>query len=119
MSLRLRLMHFSEAVQREPQNAEDYAFLIYSLERCGKKPEAQQERMMAEESFGESGLPMIKLDGKPDSLNKYERVKRELDTTSLRLDLQDPRAQQHPLPRQTALWRKKLRRATFGPGDRT
>ena len=89
--------HFSEAVRREPQNAEDYAFLIYSLERCGKKPEAQQERLMAEESFGESGLPTIKLDGKPESLNKYERVKRELDTTSLRLDLQDPRAQQHPV----------------------
>ncbi|MGB2625174.1 MAG: tetratricopeptide repeat protein [Candidatus Acidiferrum sp.] len=88
-------MHFSEAVQREPDNSEDYAFLIYSLERCGKKPEAEQERVLAEEAFGRNGLPLVKLDGKADSFNKYERVKRELDTTALRLDLQDPRAQQH------------------------
>jgi tetratricopeptide (TPR) repeat protein len=86
---------FSEAVQREPDNAEDYAFLIYSLERSGKKPEAEQERVMAAETFGDNGLPTIKLDGKPDSFNRYERVKRELDTTTLRLDLQDPRAEQH------------------------
>jgi tetratricopeptide (TPR) repeat protein/TolB-like protein len=86
--------HFSEAVQREPDNAEDYAFLIYSMEKLGKKPEAEQERVLAAEAFGDKGLPSLKLDGKPDSLNKYERVKRQLDTTSLRLDLQDPRAQQ-------------------------
>ncbi len=89
--------HFSDAVQREPDNAEDYAFLIYSLEKCGKKPEAEQQRILATEAFGEKGLPALKLDGKPDSLNKYERVKRELDTTALRLDLQDPRAEQHPV----------------------
>jgi Tfp pilus assembly protein PilF len=36
---------------------------------------------------------VLKLDGKPDSLIKFERFKPELDTTSLRLDLQDPHAQ--------------------------
>jgi tetratricopeptide (TPR) repeat protein len=85
--------HFSEAVHREPDNAEDYAFLIYSLDKAGKKAEAEQERGLAAEAFGDKGLPTLKLDGKADSLNKFERVKSELDTTALRLDLQDPHAQ--------------------------
>ncbi len=85
--------HFAEAVQREPDNAEDYAFLIYAQEKSGKKTEAEMERAAAEEAFGEKGLPALKLDGKADSLNKFERVKRELDTTTLRLDLQDPHVQ--------------------------
>ncbi len=85
--------HFAEAAQREPDNAEDVAFLIYSLEKAGKKIDADQRRVLASEEFGEKGLPVLKLDGKPDSLNKFERVKMELDTTSLRLDLQDPHAQ--------------------------
>jgi tetratricopeptide (TPR) repeat protein len=85
--------HFAEAVQREPDNAEDYAFLIYAQEKAGKKPEAEQERAVAAEAFGEKGLPALKLDGKTDSLNKFERVKKELDTTTLRLDLQDPHVQ--------------------------
>jgi tetratricopeptide (TPR) repeat protein len=85
--------HFAEAVQREPDNAEDYAFLIYAQEKAGKKAEAQQERTLAAEAFGDNGLPTLKLEGKPDSLTKFERVKSELDTTTLRLDLQDPHAQ--------------------------
>lgn len=85
--------HFAEAVHREPDNAEDYAFLIFAQEKAGKKPEAQQERLVAEEAFGENGLPIVKWDGRAETLNKYERMKRELDTTTLRLDLQDPRAQ--------------------------
>ncbi len=85
--------HFAEAVQREPDNAEDYAFLIYAREKAGKKAEAEQARAMAEEAFGEKGLPALKLEGKADSLNKFERVKKELDTTILRLDLQDPHVQ--------------------------
>lgn len=84
--------HFAESAQREPDNAEDYAFLIYALEKAGKKEEAEQERLLATEAFGEKGLPALKLDGKTDSLNRFERMKGELDTTALRLDLQDPRA---------------------------
>jgi len=85
--------HFAEAVLREPDNAEDFAFLIYALERAGKKIEADQQRVLAVEEFGEKGLPSLKLDGKPDSLIRFERLKPELDTTTLRLDLQDPHAQ--------------------------
>jgi tetratricopeptide (TPR) repeat protein len=85
--------HFSEAAHREPDNAEDCAFLIYALDKAGKKREADQERTLAAESFGDKGLPDLRLDGKAESLSKFERVKRELDTSALRLDLQDPRAQ--------------------------
>lgn len=85
--------HFSEAVRRAPDNAEDYAFLIYALDKAGKKTEADQQRVLAAEAFGDKGLPALKLDGKVESLNKFERVIGELDTTALRLDLQDPRAQ--------------------------
>ena len=56
--------------------------------------------MIAVEEFGENGLPVVKLEAKADALHKYERVKRELDTTSLRLDLQDPRTQQPAVRRQ-------------------
>ncbi|HEV2102111.1 MAG TPA: tetratricopeptide repeat protein, partial [Candidatus Acidoferrum sp.] len=42
------------------------------------------------ESFGPNGLPALKLDGKPESLAKYQRVSRELDTTSLRMQLATP-----------------------------
>ena len=83
--------HFAEAVQREPDNAEDYAFLLYALEKTGKKVEADQQRILAIEEFGEKGLPSLKLDDKPESLFRYERMKPELDTTALRLDLQNPR----------------------------
>lgn len=85
--------HFAEAVQREPDNAEDYAFLIYAQEKAGMKTEADPERAAAEEAFGEKGLPVLKWDGKAESLNRYERVKRELDITTLRLDLQGPHVQ--------------------------
>ncbi len=85
--------HFSDAVQREPDNAEDFAFLIYSLEKAGKKIDADQQRVLALEEFGEKGLPTLKLDGKADSLIRFERLKSELDTTTLRMDLLDPRAQ--------------------------
>ena len=70
------------------------AFLIYTLEKAGKKSEADGERDAAEEAFGPNGLPSIKLDSKGSSLAKYERVKPELDTTSLRLELEGPEAQQ-------------------------
>lgn len=86
--------HFAEAVHREPDNAEDRAFLIYTLEKLGKKTEATTERAAADEALGEKGLPLLKLDSKnAGSLTKFQRVKPELDTTSLRLELEGPRVQ--------------------------
>ncbi len=87
--------HFRDAVEREPENPEDMAFLIYTLDKLGKKQEAAEQRGAAEEAFGEKGLPLLKFDAKSaDSLTKYERVKRELDMTSLRLELEGPQMQQ-------------------------
>jgi tetratricopeptide (TPR) repeat protein len=85
--------HFREAFRREPDNAEDLAFLIYGLDKGAKKSEADGERENAVQAFGPNGLPLLKVDAKTDSLAKYQRVKRELDITSLRLELQDPNAQ--------------------------
>jgi Tfp pilus assembly protein PilF len=71
------------------------AFLIYTLDKLGKKLEAEEQRQAAEEAFGEKGLPMLKFEVKnSDSLTKYERIKRELDITSLRLELEGPQMQQ-------------------------
>ena len=86
--------HFSEAVEREPDNAEDLAFLIYTLDKQGKKAEVEAKREAAEEAFGPKALPLLKIDAKnPDSLIKYQRVKAELDTMSLRLELESPQMQ--------------------------
>ncbi len=87
------IAHFREAAHREPDNAEDRAFLIYALERAGKKTEADEARAAAAADFGDKNLPAVRLDNKGDLLTKYERIRRELDITALRLDLQDPNAQ--------------------------
>jgi len=79
---------FREAVHREPDNPEDAAFLIYALEKQGSKDVAAQERENAATVFGPSGLPTVKIDPQSDALAKHQRVKRELDTTTLRLELQ-------------------------------
>jgi tetratricopeptide (TPR) repeat protein len=87
--------HFLEASKREPENAEDRAFLIYSLEKQGKKAEAAVARQSASEIFGDQGIPQLKLDSKSDdALAKYERVLPQLDTTSLRLELEGPQKPQ-------------------------
>ncbi len=87
--------HFSEAVKREPDSAEDRAFLIYTLDKLGKKTEAAAERESASESFGENGLPLLRFDSKKaDAFTKYQRIKAELDTSSLRLGLEGPQTQQ-------------------------
>jgi tetratricopeptide (TPR) repeat protein len=83
---------FRDAAEREPDNPEDRAFLIYSMERAGKKDEAAETRNTALEAFGPNGLPALKLDGKPESLAKYQRISRELDTTALRMQLATPAA---------------------------
>jgi tetratricopeptide (TPR) repeat protein/TolB-like protein len=86
--------HFREAAAREPDNAEDVAFLIYTLDKLGKKTEAADQREAASEAFGEKALPLLKFEVKnPDSFAKYERVKQELDVTSLRLELEGPQTQ--------------------------
>lgn len=83
--------HFREAVHREPDKFEDRAFLIYVLEKSGKKPEAAEERESALEEFGPGALPTLRLDAKNgNAIAKYERIKRELDTTTLRLELRGP-----------------------------
>ena len=79
--------HFRDAMEREPDNPEDRAFLIYSLEKAGKKDEAEEERDTALEALGPNGLPSLKLDSKGDALAKYQRVMGELDTTTLRLEM--------------------------------
>ena len=84
--------HFEEAVHREPDNAEDRAFLIYALDKQGKKSEADAVRTAADEVVGEKGLPFLKLDSKDaNSFVKFQRVKAVLDTTSLRLELDGTR----------------------------
>jgi tetratricopeptide (TPR) repeat protein len=82
--------YFREAAQREPDNPEDRAMLILSLEKAGKKPEADQERESAVETFGPNGLPAIRLDAKNEFVTKLNRIKTELDVTALRAGLLSP-----------------------------
>jgi tetratricopeptide (TPR) repeat protein/TolB-like protein len=78
---------FRDAAQREPDNAEDRALLILSLEKAGKKTEADQERDSATETFGPHGLPSIHLDAKNETLEQMSRVSTELDVTALRAEI--------------------------------
>jgi len=87
--------YFAEAVRREPENAEDRAFLIYCLDKQGKKADAATAREAASEIFGDKGLPPLKLDSKDsDSLTRFQRVVRQLDITSVRLELEGPQKPQ-------------------------
>jgi tetratricopeptide (TPR) repeat protein/TolB-like protein len=93
--LALAQTHFREAADREPDNAEDRAFLIYTLDKLGNKAEATAAREAASDAFGEKGLPLLKFDVKSaDSLTKYQRIMPQLDITSLRLELEGPQLQQ-------------------------
>jgi tetratricopeptide (TPR) repeat protein len=82
--------YFGEASEREPDNAEDRALLILSLEKAGKKTEADQERESANESFGPNGLPAIHLDAKNETLARLSRIKTDLDVTELRAEITSP-----------------------------
>ena len=82
--------HFREAVEREPDNPEDRAMLILSLERAGKNSEADQERETATETFGPNGLPAIRADAKTDFVTRLNRLKMELDINALRAGLISP-----------------------------
>ena len=73
---------FRDAAEREPETAEDRSLLIYALEKAGKKEEADEEKDAANEAVGPGGFPAVK----PDGLAKMERIKTELDTSSLQLE---------------------------------
>jgi tetratricopeptide (TPR) repeat protein len=78
---------FREAVQREPDNAEDRALLIQSLDRAGKKTEADEERNTVAEAMGPNALPTVHVDPKSDAQSRLDRVKTDLDVTALRLEI--------------------------------
>jgi tetratricopeptide (TPR) repeat protein len=78
---------FREAVQREPDNAEDRALLIQSLDKAGKKAEADEERNAVAEALGPNALPTIHVDPKSDAQSHLDRVKTDLDVTALRLEV--------------------------------
>jgi tetratricopeptide (TPR) repeat protein len=79
--------HFREASEREPDKAENRALMILALEKAGKKVEADQERDTAAETFGPDALPVVRLDAKKDTLLHLERMRTEMDTTALRLEI--------------------------------
>ncbi len=78
---------FREASERKPDNAEDRALLVQSLEKAGKKTEADQEREAAAEALGPNALQSVRVDVKPDASFRLARIRTELDTTALRLEL--------------------------------
>jgi len=80
--------YFREAAEREPDNPEDRALLILSLEKADKKTEADQERETGTETFGPNGLPAIQLDPKNETLAHINRIKTELDVTALRGEIE-------------------------------
>jgi tetratricopeptide (TPR) repeat protein len=78
---------FREASERKPENPEDRALLVESLEKAGKKAEADQERVAAAESLGPNALQSAHVDAKPDASFRLARIRTELDTTALRLEI--------------------------------
>lgn len=78
--------YFRDASSREPDNPDNRALLIQSLEKAGNKSEADEERETAAETFGPDALPVVRLDGK-DGPSRLERVRTDLDTTALRLEM--------------------------------
>jgi tetratricopeptide (TPR) repeat protein len=79
--------YFREASGRAPDKAENRAMMILALEKAGKKTEADQERDTATETFGPDALPIVRLDAKKDTLVRLERLRTEMDTTALRLEI--------------------------------
>src|SRR5258708_33958047 len=75
--------YFREASDREPENPEDRALLIYALEKAGNKSEANEERNSAAESFGPNTLPAVK----PETFARLQRITTELDTATLQLQI--------------------------------
>lgn len=79
---------FHDAAERETDSPENRAFLVLALEKAGRKDEAEQERVSATETLGPDALRSIK----PDASAKIERIKTELDTTALRMEVPAPEA---------------------------
>lgn len=79
---------FREAVDREPDNPEDRSLLIQSLEKDGKKAEADEEREAVAEALGPNALSPVHVDAKGEPQAKLDRIKTELDITPLRLEIQ-------------------------------
>jgi tetratricopeptide (TPR) repeat protein len=79
---------FREAVDREPDNPEDRALLIQSLEKAGNKTEADEERQAATEVLGPNAVPVVHVDTKSDTQPRLDRIKTDLDITALRLEIQ-------------------------------
>src|SRR5579859_2532294 len=77
---------FRDAMEREPDKAEDRSLLIYALGKAGKKEEADAEKDSAAEALGPGALPVVK----PESLAKLQRLKTELDTSTLQLENLSP-----------------------------
>lgn len=82
--------YFRDAAEREPENPDDRALLIQSLEKAGNKTEADQEREAVSEALGPNGLPVIRIDAKGETLAHLERIKTELDITALWLEIESP-----------------------------
>jgi tetratricopeptide (TPR) repeat protein/TolB-like protein len=78
---------FREASERKPDNPEDRALLVQSLEKAGKKAEADQERESAAEALGPNALQSVHMDAKPDASFRLARIRTELDSTALRLEI--------------------------------
>ena len=74
--------YFRLASDREPDNPEDRALLIYALEKAGNRSEANEERNSAAESLGPNSLPSVK----PENFAKMQRISTELDTATLQLE---------------------------------
>jgi tetratricopeptide (TPR) repeat protein len=79
---------FREAADREPDNPEDRALLIQSLEKAGNKVEADEEREAATEVLGPNAVPVVHVDTKSDTQPRLDRIKTDLDITALRLEIQ-------------------------------
>ena len=75
--------YFREASDREPENPEDRALLIYSLEKAGNKSEATEERNAALEALGPNALPPVK----PETFARLDRIVTELDIATLQLQV--------------------------------
>jgi tetratricopeptide (TPR) repeat protein/TolB-like protein len=78
---------FHEAAERRPENAEDRAFLVQALEKSGKTAEADEEREFAKEALGPNALSSERLEPRTDLMSRLARVRTELDTAALRLEV--------------------------------
>ncbi len=75
--------YFREASDREPENPDDRALLIYALEKAGNKSEASEERIAALDALGPNALPPVK----PETFARLDRIVTELDVATLQLQV--------------------------------